>query len=262
MPSCSNTRHLSTRSKTGKMNTPPTGVHDLPHAADMFARGLAENLALRLEGVFASREEATPEPKFQSDDVEQCYQWICTELRRHFKPHEAEKLRTGIIETDYWEREAQHYRDAATEKVWQNVLCAYGLDRGSTADGWRSVAEYYQGVLMENGLSSRQVKEIRLSIDTQRYWQYEAELFQPMSDLREREIREHWTKRKAQQRCQTQCKQPARRPTRARRSTAEPRHGGRVSDGTRSKTRGSPTGAGVAKHSLHSSKTGPKACPR
>jgi hypothetical protein len=46
------------------MNTPPTRVYDLPHAADMFARGLAENLSLRLKRVFASREEATPEPKF------------------------------------------------------------------------------------------------------------------------------------------------------------------------------------------------------
>lgn len=249
-------------SNKGNMNTPPTGVHDLPHAADIFARGLGENLSLRLEEVVASREEATPDPKFQSDDVEQCYQWICTELHKHFKPQEVEKLRTGINETDYWEREAQHYRDAANEKVWQSVLGAYDLDRGSTADGWRSVTKYYQGVLMENGLPSREVREVRLSIDTQRYWQYEAELFRLMSVLREHEIREHWKKRKAQQQCQTQSKQLARRPTRAQRSTAEPRHGGRVSDGTRSKTRGSSTRAGVAKRSLRSGKSGAKACPR
>ena len=238
------------------MNTPPTGVHDLSRTADMFARGLADNLSLRLEGVVASCKEATPDPKFQSDDVEQCYQWICTELRKHFKPHEAEKLRTGIIKADYWEREAQRYREAANEKVWQNVLGIYSLDRVPTADGWRNVIKYYQGVLMENGLSSRQMKEIRLSIDTQSYWQYEAELLQSISDLREHQLREHWKKRTARQQCQTQSKQPPRR------STAGPRHSGRVSDGTRSKTRGSSTGAGVAKRSLRSGKAGAKACSR
>ena len=87
------------------MITPPIGVHDFHPAADIFAQGQAKNLSLRLEGVIASRKEATPNPEFQSDDVEQCYQWICTELRKYFKPHEAEKLRTGIAETNYWERE-------------------------------------------------------------------------------------------------------------------------------------------------------------
>ena len=219
------------------MNSPPAGAGDLRQTAQVFAKALNEHLSLRLEEVAASREKVTPEPMFQTQDVEQCYQWICTELRKRFKPQEAEKLRMGITETDYWEREAQHYKDAANDQIWRNVLDIYELNRMSTADGWRRVTEYYQTILRDNGLSSRQVKEIRLSIGTQRYWQYEAELYQPLSELREHEIRERWKTREAKQKRQTQSEPSARRQPRARRSIAEPRQGDRVSDRTRFKTR-------------------------
>lgn len=124
------------------MNTPPTGAI----ATDAFVEDLAEHLAPCLEAVVAAREEATPDIQFQSDDVEQCYQWICEELRTHFKPREADKLRVGITATVYWELEAQYYRDAVNKQMWQNARDKYGLDCEPTADGWRSVTRFYQGV--------------------------------------------------------------------------------------------------------------------
>ncbi|RMD43392.1 hypothetical protein DV735_g1701, partial [Chaetothyriales sp. CBS 134920] len=155
-----------------------TEADDLPlAAADMLANSLAKRLTLRPE-------EETDGPKLKSKDFDQSYQWICKELRQSFSQGRAEKVRMGISDIEYWEREARHYRDAANEQIWQNALSKYSQRHmPATAEAWRCIAKFYQGVLIENGLPLQQAKDVRLSIDAEKYWQLEARFYQRSPEL-------------------------------------------------------------------------------
>ncbi|RMZ82218.1 hypothetical protein DV738_g1755, partial [Chaetothyriales sp. CBS 135597] len=177
--------------QTGEMDEPPIEVDDPPlRAADLLAKRLAKHLTLSPKEGATSWEEETSEPKFKSSDAEQSYQWACEELRQTFKPRVAERLRMEITETEYWEREARHYRDAANEQIWQNALDKYSQGHTpGTADAWRSIAKFYQGVLVEHGLALQKAKDVRLSIDAEKYWQLEAQFYQRQWTPQEREWR-------------------------------------------------------------------------
>lgn len=224
------------------MNSPPQGARGTPCAARLFADGVTQSL----EELARSRDEATPEPIFRSEHVEQSYQWLCEQLRAHFKPGQAELLRLRIADLDYWEYEARCYRIAAEEQIWANALKTQGIgaqDSRPKAEQWQSVASTYRAMLQKNGLSSQQVAELRLSIDRQSYWQTEANYYEPLSKLREQELKEQWA---AEAR---RVKRPARRlqPSQRQHPTTEQGQPDRVSERTRSKT-GKSTGAGVVKH--------------
>ncbi|KAI1498403.1 hypothetical protein F5X99DRAFT_393756 [Biscogniauxia marginata] len=194
------------------MNTPPTGIQGVPSMTDITAKFLAQDLSKRLEEVINSREKATPEPVFQDDDVEQCYQWICEELRRHFTPDEAEKHRMAIPHREYWELEARVYGEAVEELMWKKACVAHGVGRGPSADGWRTLAVFYQGLLRENGLSPQQISEIRQSIDNQKYWQAEAELYRQRAALQEWKMQEDLLEADALRQSITQRQTRGRRP--------------------------------------------------
>jgi len=181
------------------MNSPPTGVPNPPGVAGILAGVIQKDLFRRLEGVVKDREEATPEPQ-SPEDVEECHQWRCEELRNHFKLEEADKLRMRILQRDYWKLECRHYEDALKEFLWQKACATHGSDGEPTADHWRTLATFYEGLLRRSGASAGQIMKIRHSIDNQKYWQYEAELYQQCVAAHEDAIRQALRKRNKTQR--------------------------------------------------------------
>jgi hypothetical protein len=74
------------------MNSPPFLIRDPPHTTALEASVVHENLVKRLqvECLEETPEERTPEPQ-SPVDTEECHQWRCEELLKHFKPYEADK---------------------------------------------------------------------------------------------------------------------------------------------------------------------------
>ncbi|TWU70587.1 hypothetical protein ED733_001283 [Metarhizium rileyi] len=220
-------------------------IPDPPHATALVACVVHENLVKRLQEVAKCREEETPEPQ-SPEDLEECYQWRCEELRNNFKPHEVDKQRMHISQLDYWRTECFHYDVALKEVMWQRAHAAHGVDGEPSADHWRTVAMVYRELLKSSGLSLAQTRAIRFSIESQKYWQYEAEMYQQnvvareeemRAALRKRDDRQHNVKRQIRSR---QAAQPGQR-----KNDRDP-PGGSIASRTRSRTKVM-TGSGVAK---------------
>lgn len=231
--------------RADRMNTPPLIVPDPPHAGDLVANVVHDNLFKRLQEVVRSREEETPEPQFP-EDTEECYQWKCEELRNHFKPHEADKHRMRISQRDYWKAESIHYSDALKELMWKRARAAHGADGEPSADHWRAVAMFYRDLLQRSGLSLGQTRDIRLTIESQEYWKCEAEIYQQSVAAHEDEMREALRARDDIRRQ----RQTHTRHTPAQSSQRKDERNSPVEDSvatrTRSRTNAS-TGSGVAK---------------
>ncbi|OAA34202.1 hypothetical protein NOR_08603 [Metarhizium rileyi] len=220
------------------MNTPPTGVSISASVTDY----MVENLCRRLEEVAESRARATPEPQFQ--DVETCHSWKCAVLLTHFKPKEADKHRMRISQHEYWEVECLHYM-----KTFANLMRQKGHseDGEATADHWRALTMSYQKLLEKGGLSSSEIRKSRLSIDNQKYWQLEADLYERIVAQSEHEMREALLKKdESQRRRQARKNQPAAEPARR---VQRPQPTNLVSGGIASRTK-SRTSTGVTKRVL------------
>lgn len=99
--------------------------------------------------------------------------------------------------------------------MWQKARAAYAINSEPTTDHWRVLAIFYQGLLRHSGLFLAQIREIRHSIENQKYWQYEAEFYQQRIAFHEDEMREVLRKKDEMQRqCQIQSRQSAAQPAR------------------------------------------------
>ncbi|TWU70533.1 hypothetical protein ED733_000309 [Metarhizium rileyi] len=88
-------------------------------------------------------------------------------------------------------------------------------DGEATADHWRALTMSYQKLLEKGGLSSSEIRKSRLSIDNQKYWQLEADLYERIVAQSEHEMREALLKKdEAQRRRQARKNQPAAEPAR------------------------------------------------
>jgi len=139
----------------------------------------------------------TPDIEFRTSDVQQSYQWLCEIEHDKFPPSQVDKLRRNITQPEYWECEARHLKDALSEHIWQNALREYDMDEMPSTDGWLGVITFYTRLLKQHGLSSKQVRECRLSIKTQTYWQPEAKLLREVSALQEIQMVEKHLAKKA-----------------------------------------------------------------
>ena len=156
----------------------------------------AEQLAKRLAEEVQRQQDATPEPIFQRPNVAQSYDYLCEIEHKRFTPDEVDTFRMRIPESNYWECEAQRYKDRLSELIWQNLLHEYSVDCVPTTNSWRDVAMAYRRRLKRHGYSKQQVRESRLSIEDQMYWKPEAVCLRAMAALREHEMqREHWEKK-------------------------------------------------------------------
>lgn len=234
------------------MNSPPNPVQNPLLDQELSDRHFTTHLTRGLEEAVKEREEATPEPKFHNDEFEENHQYSCELLHSHFHPRQLERYRSRVNEPEYWEREARHYKDAVTEKLWNTAFeqSAQGAATPTTAEGWRDIVSFYQDILRNLGSSTQEINRLRLSIDTQDYWKTEEELLEPLSNLREYQLIERWTKEAEEKKRRSRRRVPTPRPI--RRETAQSRPDDRVSARTRSKT-GSSTQAGVSKRKLRGS---------
>jgi len=224
------------------MNTPPTGVPHPRCAADLEVGVMSKALSARLEKVAKGREEATPESE-SSDDTDECYQWRCEELRHHFNPDEADERRMRISQSEYWELECLHYKREMEELMWRKAG-ARGVEGEPTAHHWRTLAGFYRDLFRKIGLSSAQTGRIRHSIKDQKYWKYEAELYQQAVALQEDKLQEELRARDEMKHLQIQRRQAAAQ--RARRTKRPQAANGSVASRTRSSTKAS-SRAAVAK---------------
>lgn len=234
------------------MNSPPRGVSDSSPSANLVVGVVTETLSKRLNDLAQTQQEATPEPKETGDVVDESFKWRCEELRNHFTPSEADKYRTRITECDYWELECNQYEIALDELMWQIARAAHG-DGEPTADHWRTRARAYQGVLRRSGLSPARMREIRHSIDSQRYWQLESEVYRQGAVSQEAEMRRHLRKRESDRHSRMSTPRRASRLKRRQPVTSQPVAGenapqprGGIASRTRSQTKLS-VAAGVTK---------------
>ncbi|OAX81226.1 hypothetical protein ACJ72_04428 [Emergomyces africanus] len=90
------------------------------------------------------------------------------------------------------------------------------VDLEPAVDRWRALALSYQRLLKDNGLSSQQIREIRHSIDSQKYWQPEVQIFKQRVALHEHKMQEALRKKdKAQRQHKLQGRGLAERTRRA-----------------------------------------------
>ena len=157
----------------------------------------ADEVARCLEGEVKRQQEATPEPIFQRPNVTQSYDYMCEIEHKRFTSDEVDTFRMGIARPNYWECEARRYKDRLSELLWQNLVHEYSVDGVPTTNSWRDVAMAYRRRLRRHGYSEQQLRECRLSIEDQVYWQPEAELLRAIAALREHEIWENHMERKS-----------------------------------------------------------------
>ncbi|ODA80862.1 hypothetical protein RJ55_03822 [Drechmeria coniospora] len=234
------------------MNSPDGNPQTYGYGTEIVASMMHEALCSRLETLAKSREQATPE--FELPDSEECYQWACEDLRLHFKPQEAEKLRMRIYQREYWEFECPQYEDALKSLMWQKA-CASDEENNCaghaapTAHCWRTRAFLYRDLLKHSGLSLAQIRDARLSISN-KYWEYEADLLEQRVALREHEMREAlWKKQERQRLRESPATRPAKRSQPADKvdMSDHVNADGGVSSRTRSRIRLSARGAGISK---------------
>jgi hypothetical protein len=186
----------------------------------------AEEMVKRLEDVVQSQQEATPEHTFQ-DENEQSYQWMCEIEHHRFTPKEVDEHRMGVLEPDYWEQEARHLQDRLSKLIWGKLHCKYIVDGVSARDCWRNIAMAYTRRLMRQGLSTQQVRECRLAINDQRYWEPEAVRLREISARREYDMKEKHRERLANMQGipvegETQRRYPETKQRRCRRTPTKP----------------------------------------
>ncbi|KAL2669940.1 hypothetical protein Neosp_015106 [[Neocosmospora] mangrovei] len=104
------------------MNSPPTSAEKSPLHQELPDQHFAIYLTQGLEEVVKERDEATPEPKFGNDELEENHQYSCEQLHKHFRPQQLERYRSRVDEPDYWEREARYYKDVVIEKLCNTAL--------------------------------------------------------------------------------------------------------------------------------------------
>lgn len=234
------------------MNSPPSSAEKALLHHELSDQHFATFLTRGLEEVIKERDEATPEPKFGSDEFEENHQYSCEQLHKHFRPRQLERYRWRVNEPEYWECEARHYKDAVIEKLWNKGLeqSERGAATPTTAEGWQEMVGFYQDMLRNLGSSTQDIMRLRLSIDSQDYWKTEEELLEPLSKLQEYQLVEQWRKKAERKNRRSNKRVPAPRPIRpesAQSTTYSP-----VSARTRSRSRGA-TQAGVSKRNLRSS---------
>ncbi|SPJ75439.1 uncharacterized protein FTOL_05170 [Fusarium torulosum] len=190
------------------MNTPPRSVGECPTAPEYFNNQIVQGL----EKVLRQRAEATPEPSFADDTSDENYQYSCEHLRRHFDADQLKKIRERVNKPEYWEREANSYKDAAIARGW-GMTDGKRPERTATptmTNDWKKIARSYQYILHELGFSAEEIEDVRLRIESQTYWKIEEELLEHLSKLKERELIEQWRKEDEKKSCASV---PARRRT-------------------------------------------------
>jgi len=194
----------------------------------------AEEIISRLEKEVVFQDEATPEPKFEDENVEQSYQWLCEIERNRFTVEEVDNIRSDISAPRYWECEARHLKDKLSMVIWEKLLDQYARGGDPTREDWQKIITGYERRLKVQGLSTTQVRGSRLAINDQSYWEPESERLRQASALREYGIKEAYLERQPYDRSRSssprsrthhqgpkpglrrkRVKQPARRLTRA-----------------------------------------------
>ncbi|KAL7935158.1 hypothetical protein V8C35DRAFT_266065 [Trichoderma chlorosporum] len=190
------------------MASPPAGI--LPEAATnpIFAKAFTEELQKGLFAAAKSREEATPEPIYSSDNFEQPFRYLAELQRKHFTSREAKEIRQRITDLEYWKCEVQFCESTLSEF----------RGRARKVEEWRTLAKVYKSLLTRNGYHYEQ---LRYSISGQPYWQHEAEFLEQESNRREYKMKMRWKQ-------QAQTGQP--------RSNSLTQTSDKVSNHTRSKT--------------------------
>jgi hypothetical protein len=179
------------------MASPTERTLPVPNERNAF---FVDALHTRLEAAATNPDkEATPEPIYANSTIGPCYQLMCEQKRSNFTPDQSEEIRQKIRSSDYWQIEARALQ-AVAEK--HNVA-------GSGLDHWRSMARAWASFLKSAGLS---VDPIRQSIETQDYWELEAELFRIEANRQEMQLKEEW--------CRTGRRKVSRRQVKA---AGEPR---------------------------------------
>ena len=151
-----------------------------------------EELANAIQGEVRRQQEATPEPKFQENDAIQSYDYLCHIEHQKFSPNEVDNLRMGITDPFYYECEAGILMDELSKLIWKNLLQQCRATVASNADSWRDVVQALRRRLCRHGYSKQQVRQSRLSIDDQKYWEPEAVRLRAESAFREAEMQERY----------------------------------------------------------------------
>lgn len=172
------------------MNSPsqdcPTEPRDTTTIDDAFSSQLASGL----QAALLEREDATPEPLFEeTDDGIEQHQYLCTLLRRHFKPSEAERLRQSIADARYWRCEAELFQ----AKI-QELLCSNLCEETKT---WRTMAKENKNACRLLGFTQDQINQHRLQISNPEYWETEKELFETRSRIAEYNLRKAARRKRA-----------------------------------------------------------------
>ncbi|KID74394.1 uncharacterized protein G6M90_00g083680 [Metarhizium brunneum] len=143
-----------------------------------------EDLCQRLDAAIRQQQEATPEPSSDHESLEEDHRWQCTILHEHFGSSDIDKMRNAIWQPDYWKIECQHYANVLNQFLLRDT------DGTATAQRWRTAASMYKDLLRLNGLSIDDIRLIRHSIESQKYWEKEKDVLQQQVALREHEMHE------------------------------------------------------------------------
>lgn len=222
------------------MASPPTRISTGAVTTSILTKAFTEELQKGLDAAAKSREEATPEPTYSTDNFDPPLQYLAGLQRKHFTSHEAEKIRQRIPAFEYWQCEVQFFEDIVNEF----------RGRPLKMEDWRNLAKGYKSLLTQIGFTAYQFEQLRLSISGQPYWQHEAEFFKQESNRREYELKMKWKQQDDQRQKQVGHRSVQTRQPRSNSLTQTADH---VSSRTRSKTQS----GGVAKRvSWHNNSRG------
>jgi hypothetical protein len=207
------------------MNSPSGCQPELPRSpvrSDAFATQLTSCLQTALQ----SRHDATPEPEFDTEYVEDSYEYLCANQRKRFPSPEVERLRQSIPDTQYWKVEANLYRTVLEKH----------LALTQEVDSWRAAANGYRSVCYLLGLAPAEVEQCRRTINNPNYCHIEWDLLERQSHIHEYKMAEQCRQSAEQLRSAEHRKAAAKRRRLSKRAARHPcAHS--ISSRTRSKTR-------------------------
>ncbi|KAL7940051.1 hypothetical protein V8C42DRAFT_338714 [Trichoderma barbatum] len=159
------------------MNSPPTTISTEEVTTSLLAEAFMEELQKGLYAAAKSREEATPEPTYSTENFEQPFQYLAELERKHYTPREAEKIRQRIPNLEYWKREAQCL-EAALNQIRERPL---------KMEDWKKLVKGYKSLLTQIGTPTYEFE--RFSISDESYWNHELEFFKQESNRREYKLK-------------------------------------------------------------------------
>lgn len=215
------------------MASPPTRISTEAATASILAKAFTEELQKGLDAAAKSREEATPEPTYATDNFETPFQYLAELQRKHFTSREAEKIRQRIPAFEYWQCEVKFFEDVVKEF----------RERPLKMEDWKNLAKGYKSLLSQIGFTAHQSEQLRLSISGQPYWKHEAEFLKQESNRREYELKMKWKQQDDQRQKRAGHRSVQTRQPRSN-SLTQTQTADHVSSRTRSKTQP----GGVAKH--------------